>query len=78
LAIFLAAAILVALILPTSADEPPGDPFGNHTAELNEEVPLVSTWNALRVKLQREKSYFLTTCFLRNRPAHRYPRSFRS
>jgi hypothetical protein len=58
MAILLATAIVVALMLPISADERPGDPFGNHTAELNQEVPLVSTWDAVRVKLQREKSYF--------------------
>jgi hypothetical protein len=55
-AIFLAAVIVVALILP--ADERPSDPFGNHTAELTGEVTLVRTWDALRAKMRVEKSYF--------------------
>ena len=34
-------AIVVGLAVPTSADDRPSDPFGNHTIELDNEAPLV-------------------------------------
>jgi predicted transglutaminase-like cysteine proteinase len=58
LAIFLTAAIVVGLVLPAPADEPPGDPFGNHTVELNEDAPLVGIWQSVKDKMQLEKAHF--------------------
>jgi predicted transglutaminase-like cysteine proteinase len=57
-AILVAAAIMVGLVLSASADERPGDPFGNHTAELDQEIALVRIWDAVRAKMQVEKTYF--------------------
>jgi predicted transglutaminase-like cysteine proteinase len=58
LAIFLTAAIVVGLVLPARADEPASDPFGNHTAELNKDAPLVGIWDSVKAKMQLEKAYF--------------------
>ena len=56
--LFTVGAILVGFGLPTAADERPVDPFGNHTIELNKEVPLASIWVLLRDRMQIEKAYF--------------------
>ena len=58
LAIFVTVAIVVGLVLPAPADELPNDPFGNHTAELNKDAPLVGIWESPRDKMQLEKAYF--------------------
>jgi predicted transglutaminase-like cysteine proteinase len=58
LAICVTVAIVVGLVLPAPADEPPNDPFGNHTAELNRDAPLFGIWESLRDKMQLEKAYF--------------------
>jgi len=41
-------ATVIGFAVPTSADDRPGDPFGNHTIELNNEAPLVAIWEFLR------------------------------
>ena len=58
LAIFLTVGIVIGLVLPVPADERPRDPFGNHTAELNNDAPLTRAWDSLRGKMQLEKAYF--------------------
>jgi predicted transglutaminase-like cysteine proteinase len=58
LAIFLAVAIVVGLVLPALSDERPSDPFGNHTAELDKDEPLVGIWDSLKDEMQLEKAYF--------------------
>jgi hypothetical protein len=68
LAIFLTVAIMVGLVVPAPADERPGDPFGNHTAELKKDAPLVSTWESLRDKMQFEKAYFHECLSLKEPP----------
>jgi predicted transglutaminase-like cysteine proteinase len=68
LAIFLVAAIVIVLVLPALGDERPGDPFGNHTAELNKDAPLVRTWESLRDKMRFEKAYF-HECLLLKEPS---------
>jgi predicted transglutaminase-like cysteine proteinase len=56
--LFTAGIIFVGLVLPIAAEERPADPFGNHTTELNKDVPLAEIWVALRERMQREKAYF--------------------
>lgn len=68
LAIFLAVAIMVGLVLPTLGDERPSDPFGNHTAELNKDAPLVGIWDSLKDKMQLEKAYFHECLLLKEPP----------
>jgi predicted transglutaminase-like cysteine proteinase len=48
-------AIVVGFAVPTSADDRPSDPFGNHTIELNNEAPLVAIWEFLRDQLLLDK-----------------------
>jgi predicted transglutaminase-like cysteine proteinase len=67
LAIFLAVAIVVGLVLPALGDERPSDPFGNHTAELDEDEALVGIWDSLKDKMQLEKAYF-HECLLKEPP----------
>jgi hypothetical protein len=49
-------AIVVGFAAPTSANDRPGDPFGNHTIELNKEAPLVEVWESLRDKVLLDKA----------------------
>jgi predicted transglutaminase-like cysteine proteinase len=51
-------AIVVAFAAPTSANDRPSDPFGNHTIELNNEAPLVEIWESLRDKVLLDKAHF--------------------
>jgi len=39
---------LAGCAVPTVANDRPGDPFGNHTIELNDDTPLVQVWASLR------------------------------
>jgi predicted transglutaminase-like cysteine proteinase len=51
--------VVVGFAMPTSADERPSDPFGNHTIEINDkDAPLVGIWDSLRHQMQLEKTYF--------------------
>jgi hypothetical protein len=56
--LFTTGAILVGFMFPAAADERLPDPFGNHTIELNKDVPLASIWVLLRDRMQIEKVYF--------------------
>jgi predicted transglutaminase-like cysteine proteinase len=51
-------AIVVGFAAPTSANDRPSDPFGNHTIELNKEAPLVEIWESLRDKVLLDKAHF--------------------
>ncbi len=51
-------AIVVGFASPTSANDRPSDPFGNHTIELNNEAPLVEIWESLRDKVLLDKAHF--------------------
>lgn len=51
-------AIVLSLAVPTSANDRPSDPFGDHTIELNNEAPLVETWEMLRDKVLLDKARF--------------------
>jgi hypothetical protein len=44
--------------VPTKADDRPSDPFGNHTADLKKEDPIVKMWDLLRYEMVIEKGYF--------------------
>jgi predicted transglutaminase-like cysteine proteinase len=68
LAIFLAVAIVVGLVLPALGDDRPSDPFGNHTAQLNKDAPLVDIWDSLKEKMQLEKAYFHECLLLKEPP----------
>jgi predicted transglutaminase-like cysteine proteinase len=50
-------AIVVGFAAPTSANDRPSDPFGNHTIELNK-APLVEIWESLRDKVLLDKAHF--------------------
>jgi predicted transglutaminase-like cysteine proteinase len=50
-------AIVVGLAVPTSADDRPSDPFGNHTIGLNNEAPLVAIWEFLRDQVLLDKRH---------------------
>jgi predicted transglutaminase-like cysteine proteinase len=67
LAIFLAVAFVVGLLLPAVGDERPSDPFGNHTAEFDEDEALVDVWDSLKDRMQLEKAYF-HECLLKQPP----------
>ncbi len=41
-------AIVIGFAAPTSANDRPSDPFGNHTVELNKEARLVEIWDLNR------------------------------
>ena len=53
-------AVVLGFALPASADGRPGDPFGNHTFEINdkEKDPLVGIWASLGHQMHLEKAYF--------------------
>jgi predicted transglutaminase-like cysteine proteinase len=51
-------AFAVSFSTPTSANDRPGDPFGNHTIELNNEAPLFEVWKFLSDQLMLDKTRF--------------------
>jgi hypothetical protein len=51
-------AILLGLSASSLANDRPDDPFGNHTIERNNEVPLVETWESLRDQVLLDKAHF--------------------
>jgi predicted transglutaminase-like cysteine proteinase len=51
-------ALVVGFVTPISADDRPGDPFGNHTAELNSGT-LFATWEFLKDQVLLDKKEFL-------------------
>jgi hypothetical protein len=51
-------AIVVGFAAPTSANDRPSDPFGNHTIELDNEAPLFEIWESLRDKVLLDKAHF--------------------
>src|SRR6478752_6436232 len=51
-------AIVVGFAVPTSADDRPSDPFGNHTIELDKDAPLFGIWESLRDKVLLDKAHF--------------------
>ena len=50
-------AIVFGFALPTSADERPSDPFGNHTIELDKEAILFAIWESLRDQVLLDKAH---------------------
>jgi predicted transglutaminase-like cysteine proteinase len=68
LAVFLAVAMVAGLVLPAVGDERPNDPFGNDTAELNKDAPVVGIWDSLNHKMQLEKAYFHECLLLKEPP----------
>jgi predicted transglutaminase-like cysteine proteinase len=51
-------AFVVGFSTPTSANDRPSDPFGNHTIELNNEAPLFEVWKFLSDQLLLDKTRF--------------------
>jgi predicted transglutaminase-like cysteine proteinase len=51
-------AIVVGFAVPTSADERPSDPFGNHTIDLDKEATLFAIWESLRDQVLLDKARF--------------------
>lgn len=50
--------VLAGFALPTSANDRPKDPFGNHTVELDKEAALFATWESLRDQVLLDKAHF--------------------
>jgi predicted transglutaminase-like cysteine proteinase len=64
-------AIVVGFAAPTSADDRPSDPFGNHTLELtneNNDAPLFAIWESLRDKVLLDKAHFHSCIEFSNTP----------
>jgi len=51
-------AIVVGFVVPTSADDRPSDPFGNHTIELDKEATLFAIWESLRDQVLLDRAHF--------------------
>jgi len=51
-------AIVISFAVPTSADDRPGDPFGDHTIELNKEASLFGIWQSLRDQVLLDRARF--------------------
>ena len=51
-------AIVVGFAVPTSADDLPSDPFGNHTIDLDTDTALFAVWEALRDQVLLDKDRF--------------------
>src|ERR1700737_3404106 len=51
-------AIVVGFAVPTSSDDRPSDPFGNHTIELDKDTPLFGIWESLREQVLLDKAHF--------------------
>jgi predicted transglutaminase-like cysteine proteinase len=60
--------IVLSFAVPASADDRPSDPFGDHTIELNNEAPLVETWETLRDKVLLDKAHFHSCLESNNTP----------
>jgi predicted transglutaminase-like cysteine proteinase len=61
-------AIVVGFAVPTSADDRPSDPFGNHTIELDKEAPLFAIWESLRDRVLLDKAHFHSCIEFSNTP----------
>src|SRR5262249_11657843 len=51
-------AIVIGFQLPTSAEDRPSDPFGNHTIEVNKDGLLFTIWDPLRDQVLLERPRF--------------------
>jgi predicted transglutaminase-like cysteine proteinase len=51
-------AIVVGFQVPTSAEDRPSDPFGNHTIELNKDALLFTIWESLKDAVLLDKAHF--------------------
>jgi predicted transglutaminase-like cysteine proteinase len=65
--------MVVGLVLPALGDERPSDPFGNHTAELDRDEPLVGIWDSLKDEMHLEKAYFHECLLLKGAPCPSVP-----
>ena len=61
-------AIVVGFAGPTSADDRPSDPFGNHTIELDKDTPLFGIWESLRDQVLLDKAHFHSCIEFSNAP----------
>ena len=61
-------AILVGLGAPTSADDRPSDPFGNHTVDLDKDATLFAIWESLRDQVLLDKAHFHSCIEFSNNP----------
>jgi predicted transglutaminase-like cysteine proteinase len=61
-------AIVVGFAVPTSAADRPGDPFGNHTIELDKEATLFEIWEALRDRVLLDRTHFHSCIGFSNTP----------
>src|SRR5215831_10276978 len=51
-------AIVIGFQLPTSAEDRPSDPFGNHTIEVNKDGLLFTIWESLRDQVLLDRTRF--------------------
>ena len=61
-------AIVIGFAVPTSADDRPGDPFGNHTIQLDKEATLFAIWESLRDQVLLDRAHFHSCIEFSNTP----------
>ena len=67
-ALIMVVAIVIGFAVPTSADDRPGDPFGNHTIQLDKEATLFAIWESLRDQVLLDRAHFHSCIEFSNTP----------
>jgi len=67
-ALIMVVAIVIGFAVPTSADDRPGDPFGNHTIQLDKEATLFAIWESLRDRVLLDRAHFHSCIEFSNTP----------
>ena len=67
-ALIMVVAIVIGFAVPTSADDRAGDPFGNHTIQLDKEATLFAIWESLRDRVLLDRAHFHSCIEFSNTP----------
>ena len=67
-ALIMVVAIVIGFAVPTSADDRAGDPFGNHTIQLDKEATLFAIWESLRDQVLLDRAHFHSCIEFSNTP----------
>ena len=67
-ALIMVVAIVIGFAVPTLADDRPGDPFGNHTIQLDKEATLFAIWESLRDRVLLDRAHFHSCIEFSNTP----------
>ena len=67
-ALIMVVAIVIGFAVPTLADDRPGDPFGNHTIQLDKEATLFAIWESLRDQVLLDRAHFHSCIEFSNTP----------